>query len=302
MSDDTVSPFQLPPEAAAELKRSDAFQNVRSHMKLKEQSSMLSFCPFHIDECSEQELSTFRFHRDIIYALLLPLFEVHDQATQIATRVLARRKGIEPERAFRGEARDAFSWLHCILTEEQDFCLAQGCPACIVFHVLSSEPTIRLVTVACMLCDLLPNTELSEAKRSLPDFAFWLKAMEKAVCDDTLWGESFWPEIEHRAKCLSGQIKHLIMQCVEFRSATELQKTSIKPSCAVTTRPEKRAYRVHVQSIPVQSSALARRQLHMVWEEQELASKFLISCWASMCWNDRRRKIDFSRASKDVMS
>lgn len=206
--------------------------------------------------------------------------------------MLGRRKGVEPERAFRGEARDAFTWLHCILTEEQDFCLAEGCPACVVSHVLSSEPTIRLVTVACLLCDLLPEAELSELETTnLPNFVFWLETMEKAVCDDPLWGDRFWPAIEHRAKCLSLQIKHLIMQCVEFRSGTELQKPSIKPSCAVTTRPDKRAYRVHVQNIAVQPSALARRQLHMVLEEQELASKVLVSYWGSMCRTDRRRKM-----------
>jgi hypothetical protein len=206
--------------------------------------------------------------------------------------VLGRRKGVEPERAFRGEARDAFTWLHCILTEEQDFCLAEGCPACVVSHVLSSEPTIRLVTVACLLCDLLPEVEPCEVQTmNLPNFVFWLETMEKAVCDDPLWGDRFWPAIEHRAKCLSLQIKHLIIQCVEFRTGADLQKPSIKPSCTVTTRPDKRAYRVHVQNIPVQPSALARRQLHMVLEEQELASKVLVSYWGSMCRTDRRRKM-----------
>ncbi|CRG92547.1 hypothetical protein PISL3812_09608 [Talaromyces islandicus] len=294
MSTDTTSPFDVSAEAAAQLKHNEPFQNVRKRMTRKDHATDLcSFCPYHTDECSEHDLATFRFHRDIIYALLLPLFEVHDRATQTATRVLGRCKGVEPERAFRGEARDAFTWLHCILTEEQDFCLAEGCPACVVSHVLSSEPTIRLVTVACLLCDLLPEAELSDVKAmtTLPNFFFWLETMEKAVRDDALWGDGFWPAIEHRAKCLSLQIKHLIMQCVEFHSGTELQKPSIKPSCAVTTRPEKRAYRVHVQNIPVQPSALARRQLHMVWEEQELASKVLVSCWGSMCRNDRRRKM-----------
>lgn len=259
---DTTSPFDVPPDAAAQLTHNEPFQKLRKRMtKTKTKTNNLcSFCAFHMDECSEQALATFSFHRDIIHALLLPLFEVHDRATQAATRALGRRK--EPERAFRGDARDAFTWLHCVLTEEQDFCLAEGCPACIVSHVLSSEPTIRLVAVACLLCDLLPELEGT-------NFMFWLDTMQAAVCDDALWGERFWPAIEHRARCLSVQIKHLLSQCV---GSTELH--SVKQTSAV--RPG-RACRMHVQNIAIQPSALARRQLHMVLEERELTSKVMVS-------------------------
>lgn len=257
-----------------------------------------SFCSFHREECSEQQRAVFKLHRDVICALLLPLFEIHDQATQIATRVLGRGRGAEPERAFRGDARGAFTWLHCILTEERDFCLAEGCPACVVLNVLSSEPTIRLVTVACLLCD---SAEFADSRgKSRQDFGFWLKATENAVYEDPLWGDAFWPEIEQRASSLVVDIKSLIMQCVERRTGTDLQKTSSltsKSSCSVTMRSERHACRVHVRSIPVQPSVLARRQLNMMWEEQELVSKFLQSCWGSTCWGDRRqRMLEFSKA------
>jgi hypothetical protein len=263
-----------------------------------------SFCSFHGAECSEQQRSVFQLHRDVIYTLLLPLFDIHDQATQIATRVLGRRKGAEPERAFRSEARGAFTWLHCILTEESDFCLAEGCPACVVLHVLSSEPTIRLVTVACMLGDFLPPTDFVDIKKR--HFGFWLNAMEKAVREDALWGEEFWPEIHHRAESLAVDIRYLIMQCVEHRTGTELQRTASinnnnnsnnhKSTGSIAMRSERHAYRVHVRSIPVQPSALARRQLNMMWEEQDLVSKYLQSCWNSLCWSDRRQNmVDYSK-------
>lgn len=299
------------------LEHDDAFRAVRQRCSesryvglfpnTQQQSNSSSLCSFHNEECSEQQRAVFQLHRDVIYTLLQPLFEIHNQATQIATRVLGRRQGAEPERAFKGEARGAFTWLHCILTEERDFCLAEGCAACIVSHVLSSEPTIRLVTVACLLCDFLSSSDFSDLisnKPHRPDFSFWLKAMETAVREDPLWGSAFWPEIQHRAESLAVDIKYLIMQCVELRNPTELQRTSsttttsssAKTSCSMTMRSDRHAYRVHVRSIPVQPSALARRQLNMMWEEQELVSKFLQGYWNQLCWSDRRQKmLEFSK-------
>jgi hypothetical protein len=37
----------------------------------------------------------------------------------------------ELELAFRGDARDAFVWLHCLLAEERAWCAAEGCPSMI---------------------------------------------------------------------------------------------------------------------------------------------------------------------------
>ncbi|EEA27054.1 conserved hypothetical protein [Talaromyces marneffei ATCC 18224] len=316
LSSDISSPFKLPAEAVAVLKHDDAFQSLRQPcsesrsvelpQRVDKQLTKGSLCPFHSEECSEQQRAVFQLHRDVIYTLLLPLFEIHNHATQIATRVLGRRQAAEPDRAFKGEARGAFTWLHCILTEERDFCLAEGCPACIVSYVLSSEPTIRLVTVACLLCDFVPFTDLADSKQTKthrPDFSFWLKAMETAVREDPLWGDAFWPEIQHRAESLAVGIKYLIMQCAELRNPTELQRTSsttssssVKSSCSMAMRSDRHAYRVHVRSIPVQPSALARRQLNMMWEEQELVSKFLQGYWNSLCWSDRPQKtLEFSK-------
>lgn len=301
LSTDFSSPFKVPAEAMAVLEHDDAFQSLRQRS-----AERSSFCAVHDEECSEQQRAVFQLHRDVIYTLLLPLFEIHNQATQIATRVLGRRDGAEPERAFRGEARGAYTWLHCILTEERHFCLAEGCPACVVSHVLSSEPTIRLVTVACLLCDSLSSSDFADSKPNntrRPDFGFWLKAMETAVREDPLWGHAFWPEIQHRAESLAVDIKDLIMQCAELRNPSDLQRTSstssstrAKSACSVAVRSDRNAYRVHVRSIPMQPSALARRQLNMVWEEQELVSKFLQGYCNSACWSDRHQKmLDFSK-------
>jgi hypothetical protein len=259
---------------------------------------MDSFCPYHQDECSGEEQSVLQLHRDIIHTLIRPLFEIHDHAFQIAKRASGRRPDAEPERAFRGAARGAFSWLHCILTEERDFSRTEGCPACVVLHVLHSEPTIRLLAVACQLRDSLPVSDLTHGHEGLPDFGFFMRALERAVREDALWGDHFWPEIESRARRLNAEIQQLIMQGVALRNgAAEPQKPSSKPSGAISTRPDRQVVRVHVRSsIPVEASVFARRQLHMAGEERELASPFLLSCWTSMCWNDRRRKlVEFTR-------
>jgi len=91
--------------------------------------------------------------------LLSPLLKLHGHAIELSTRLVSGKCSTEPERAFRGEARGALTWLHCILTEERDFCRAEGCPACVVLHILSSEPTIRLIAVACMFSQFLPQRE-----------------------------------------------------------------------------------------------------------------------------------------------
>ena len=182
-----------------------------------------SFCSLHRHACSHEDQESFRLHRDIIHTLLLPLFLLHTQASRIATSVLPRQRAAEPERAFRGDARSAYAWLHCILTEEHDWYLTERCPACIVLHVMHSEPTIRFIAVACLLSDHLQGHDVPHGKRRLPSFEFWLEALENAVREDAFWGDDFWPEIEYRAWSLTDGVKQLAMQCLELQSTAERQ-------------------------------------------------------------------------------
>jgi hypothetical protein len=95
--------------------------------------------------------------------------------------------------------------------------LTERCPACIVLHVLHSEPTIRFVAVACLLSgDLLnPGLVNSNSNRRLPNFEFWLEALETAVCEDPFWGPGCWPDIEYRAFSLIQGIQMLRLQCMQ---------------------------------------------------------------------------------------
>jgi hypothetical protein len=71
--------------------------------------------------------------------MLQPLVAAYDAARTVAAAAL---RGSSPassfsagvdelELAFRGDARDAFVWLHCLLAEERAWCAAEGCPSMI---------------------------------------------------------------------------------------------------------------------------------------------------------------------------
>ncbi|KAL4992636.1 hypothetical protein BDW68DRAFT_184137 [Aspergillus falconensis] len=231
----TPCPFRISRCAGDRLARNEAFRAVRENLRRQELGSKApSFCSSHRYSCSKDAQEAFRLHRDIIHTLLLPLFILHNQASRAAVSILPAHKGVEPERAFRGEARDAYAWLHCIFSEEHDWYLTERCPACIVLHVLHSEPTIRFVAVACLLSgDLLnPGLVNSDPNRRLPNFEFWLEALETAVSEDPFWGPDCWPDIEYRACSLIQGIQMLrlqCMQCLGFKTDRQsLQSTMYK--------------------------------------------------------------------------
>lgn len=81
ISPDIASPFEVGADPISALEHDSIFQSVRQRMERKNRSAgSTSFCSFHSAECSEHQLSVFQLHRDIICALLLPLFEIHNQA------------------------------------------------------------------------------------------------------------------------------------------------------------------------------------------------------------------------------
>ncbi|KAL2859853.1 uncharacterized protein BJX67DRAFT_376001 [Aspergillus lucknowensis] len=228
----TICPFRISEPASDKLARNESFRAIRDNLRRQELGSEApSFCTSHRFSCSNEAKEAFRLHRDIIHTLLLPLFLLHDQASRLSARILPSNKGAEPERAFRGEARSAYAWLHCIFSEEHDWYLTERCPACIVLHVLHSEPTIRFVAVACLLSDHLLNPGLLNAGRRLPNFDFWLEALEMAVREDPFWGADCWPDIEYRACFLTDGVKQLVLQCLEFQTALDRQSTQSITSC-----------------------------------------------------------------------
>lgn len=218
----------------------------------------------------------------------------------MAASVLPSQRASEPERAFRGEARSAYSWLHCVLTEEHDWYLTERCPACISFHVLHSEPTIRFIAVACLLSDHLQDLEFPSSKKQLPSFDFWLEALETAVREDPFWGDDFWPEIEYRACVLTDGVKQLILQCLELRAALDRQnfqsqglyKGGAHFRCDSTCQ--------QIRVIAVNPPNFARKHARVNQENQKWASKVSINC--SMQWNDRSQKLSSRGHRRSVTS
>ncbi|KAL2855319.1 hypothetical protein BJY01DRAFT_257053 [Aspergillus pseudoustus] len=250
----TICPFRISRQASDKLARNEAFRAVRDNLKRQEMGSEApSFCPSHRYSCSKEAQESFRLHRDIIHTLLLPLFLLHNQASRISASILPSNKGAESERAFRGEARSSFSWLHAVFSEEHDWYLTEKCPACIVLHVLNSEPTIRFVAVACLLSDHLLNPGLFNSSRRLPNFEFWLEALETAVREDPFWGADCWPDIEYRACSLTDGVKQLVLQCLEFQAVLDRQNTQSVTSYKANFRFQ----RDSTQSLPARSKPLS---------------------------------------------
>ncbi|KAJ5890975.1 uncharacterized protein N7473_007203 [Penicillium subrubescens] len=263
---EATSPFRVSTHDLIQLERNEVFRAMREQLR-RQDCGMEgpSFCATHRHSCSSAEQESFRLHRDIIHTLLVPLFLINHQAERIAARALPSKKGAEPERAFRGEARSAFAWLSCILTEEHDWYLTARCPGCIVLHVLHSEPTIRFVTVAALLA----------GPRS--GFDCWLAALETAVREDPFWGDAFWPEIEDRAARLTDGVQQLVRQCHELRTALD-SPTLATPTLAKTSTTvcERSA---STCTIPLKPSSFARKQVRLSREEQRYRSSLVWNSW-----------------------
>ncbi|KAB8209498.1 hypothetical protein P875_00021512 [Aspergillus parasiticus SU-1] len=286
-----VSPFRISRKDGEKLDRNETFIAVREHLRRQEMGmDAPSFCSHHRHSCSDQDKESFRLHRDIIHTLLLPLFLLHHQASRVASRALPSRKAAESERAFRGEARSAYAWLQCILTEEHDWYLTERCPACIVLHVLHSEPTIRFVAVACLLSDHLQGLDLLHGKNRLPSFDFWLEALETAVREDPFWGHDLWPDIEYRACALTDGVKQLVLQCLELRSALDRQSHQ---SQAYDSSAHFRRESLRQSNHPIMKPSAATSR--MAGEEQKLLSKVAATRCMSSYWQDRPQRLHARR-------
>ncbi|KAL8697091.1 MAG: hypothetical protein Q9224_002472 [Gallowayella concinna] len=185
-------------------------------------SRHLRFCDQH-DLDSHEDKEAWRLQRDITHALIVPVLEIYRHATQVAKALLGNRHIFDLELVFRGEARGAFSWLQCFVTEEEDWCLTRGCPGCVVTHALVAEPTIRLILVACHLSSTLSNTSTlhhqpQHGHTSPPLLDFWQHSLKKALDEDPFWGPDLWRTFESRAKALERGIEELVQQCIEFAS------------------------------------------------------------------------------------
>ena len=148
-------------------------------------------------------------------------------------------------------------------------------PACIVSHVLQSEPTIRIVLVACRLSNYL--RQLDQAP-TLPLFDFWLSSLRRALDEDPFWGPSHWEDIEIRASSLEKGIQELIRQCCELAELV-VKTGNGSLAKADTSIPY---HKLSVKSPEVRPSKIAKRQLDLAQEEQSWTERIILGCWTSL--------------------
>ena len=177
-------------------------------------------------------------HRDIIHSLLSPLVRIHKRASFLASRVPCTLDATDHELAFRGEARGVFSWLQCLVSEEENWLYTQGCPACVVLHVMQNEPSMRLVLAGARLARAFQGgcREWIEAEgllgsdcgcggaidsgrhdpfvegTDMPAFQFWSQSLREAIEKDSSWDPEIAVEMEERAARVEQGFMALVAQ------------------------------------------------------------------------------------------
>jgi len=211
--------------------------------------------------------------------VLLPVRLICTQAAHYASSVLSfhrpscpRRLAVDLEVAFRGQARSAFSWIQCFTSQEQDWVLTKGCPACIVLKILNDESFIRILIAACRLSGYLQNlAQFQEVVATLPDTSFWLTAVRHAVIEDPFWGFQFWAKIEARAINLESGIQELVSQCLLL---------SVKPtySPAAPSKSDGGVATPFNRTQGVQSGAQVKNEIEVRQEEEKWVKDVIGGC------------------------
>jgi len=246
---------------------------------------------------------TWLLHRDITHAIILPVVHIHRQASEIAQSFLCSKSIIDLELAFTGEAGGAFSWLQCLIGEEEDWCSTRGCPgrdpsrnvfpissqepACAVTFVLESEPTIRLVLVACRLSRSLRK---QASNRNLPLFDFWRSSLRKALDNDPFWGPTQAKDIEVRAADLEQGLLQLIQQSCQLSDIIAADDDGTEKERLIGCPTP---YHTHAEdSIKWKLSILAKQQTkNRLLEEQGWMRKIVVGCWTTLLADAARARI-----------
>ncbi|MCJ1244800.1 hypothetical protein MMC30_002000 [Trapelia coarctata] len=270
-----ASPFAIRQSDSRALESSEAFQIIRKLFSNQQDSS---FCESHLPLTKADE-ETWLLHRDITHAIILPVLHIHRQASEIAQSFLCSKSIFDLELAFTGEARGAFSWLQCLIGEEDDWCSTRGCPACAVTYVLESEPTIRLVLVACRLSRFLRK---QASDRNLPLFDFWRSSLRKALDNDPFWGPTQAKEIEARAAQLEQGLLQLIQQSCQLSDIIAANEDGTEKERLLGCPTP---YHAHAEdSSKRKLSILAKQQQtkNRLPEEQGWMRKIVVGCWTTL--------------------
>lgn len=295
----TKSPFVILPEDLAAVCASPGFDILRNYLAA---NAANAFCDEH-QQCDDEDRATWLLHRDLLHALVMPIVKLYNRASVLAKAALCTQKPEDLEIAFRGDARGAFLWLQCFLGDEEDWCCTRGCPACITSLVLSTESTIRMTTTAALLSGN-PTPVTSPSGASLPGMSFMLPVLRSAVEADPFWGSHYWAHHFSRSDQLRTGIEALISQCSELEvlvtSPTIGQPRSAVSATGARTVSSPLALRPGSNrmaglgeedgddneqsptSLRLQKSRLAKRQLRLQREEQELLQRLVWQCWSAV--------------------
>ncbi|KZF25293.1 hypothetical protein L228DRAFT_280545 [Xylona heveae TC161] len=269
-----TSPFVLHPDDVAYLESCEEFQRLRQSLAKEDDDD--DFCDEHCPATESQRRDVI-LHRDIVRILIAPVLRSHERAAQLAESRLKRSKSAELERAFKGEARGAFLWLQCFVSDEGEWCSTQGCPGCTVHYVLESESTVRIALVASRLSAHLPAA--SDPSVPLLDFEFWQRSMHDALDQDSFWGPGHWEDILHRALRLERGIQELMSQALALEdalrhsgghSSSPLLSKFADVSCALSPPA----------SLKICKSQMADHQLRLI-EEEARWIRNLVVAWSS---------------------
>lgn len=284
-------PFEIPHEQLEALHSSPSFQLLRSYL-----STQAAFCSAHSQHDTDSQ-ETWLLHRDILHALLMPIVVLYKRASNLAQAALCATKSEDLELAFSGDARGAFVWLQCFLSEEPEWCQTRGCPACCTVDAIRTEHHIRLTVAASLLSTAPLPSSTSEnpeqaasendtaASRSLPPFPQILPALRAAVEKDPFWGAEYWPYLFNKGVQLSNGIQALISSCVDLEALVAspvTRKPTSQRSVAVPglARLHGRGLGDEEQGMRLKKSKLAKRQLRMNAEEMEIMRRCVLQCWA----------------------
>lgn len=143
-------------------------------------------------------------------------------------------------------------------------------------YVIQSEPTIRLVLVACRLSRSLRKPK---AGRKLPLFDFWRSSLRRALDEDPFWGPAYSKHIEERAAHLEIGIQQLIKQCCELSEAVSADG---EPNQRMTPAACFTPYHEHIDTPSMQRRSSLKRQITQPQGEQSWMEKIVIGCWTTL--------------------
>jgi hypothetical protein len=229
-----------------------------------------SLCDAHTPAHLEN-LDRWLIVRDVLHALLVPIVELFDKASTVASQATHATKLEDLEYAFHGSARSAFVWLQCFLSseKERDWCYTRGCPACVVEHSLDSEFSIRLLHAACLLSDV--HYPFTLEGPTLPSFMFFLDSISRALSADPLYADDFYERMAAKACATRNGIEDLIHQCLELDVLVSQPPSPSSDETSPGSSQQSSPVLGPVGGAPgmkVKRSKMARRQMRLKVEEE----------------------------------